>query len=455
MDRAATLEPRRRVLMIARFLPPLGGAGVHRSLGSVRHLPEHGYDVRVITGAGVALDRWSPEDPGLAAGLPPGTEIHRLDGPEPADPPWTRRAERLIGRQTPWIRWWLAGVVRRGLEVGADADLIYVSCAPYETAWAGARLAELLGKPWVADLEDPWALDEMRVHPTALQRRLDLSRMRRALSTASAVVVCAPEAAIRMRRALPGHAPDRIAGIEIGFDGEAFAAPAVPRPAGGAFRIVHTGSMHTDLGQRHRRSRGWRRALGGLPMDVDILTRSHVFLLEAIDRLLADDPALRGRIELHLAGDLTAADRAANEGHAHVHTHGSLSHQDTAALMGSADLLFLPMQDLTPGRRAGLIPYKTFEYLAAERPILAAVPDGDVRDLLAPLAHASLVRPADVTGMAAAIRTWIDRGPVATVDQGVGSPELAGLERRRQVTRIARVLDDVLGVRADAAGAAH
>jgi glycosyltransferase involved in cell wall biosynthesis len=454
MERAATLEPRRRVLMIARFLPPLGGAGVHRSLGSVRHLPEHGYDVQVITGAGTGQDRWTPEDPGLAAGLPPGTEIHRLDGPEPTDPPWTRRAERLVGRRTPWIRWWIDGVVRRGLEVGADADLLYVSCAPYETAWAGAQLAALLGKPWIADLEDPWALDEMRVHPTALQRRLDLSRMRRALSTASAVVMCAPEAALRMRRVLPDQAPDRIIGIEIGFDSEPFAGPATPRAANGAFRIVHTGSMHTELGQRHRHSRGWRRALHGMPMDVDILTRSHVFLLEAIDRVLADDPALRGRVELHLAGDLTAADSAANEGHDHVHAHGSLSHQETAALMRSADLLFLPMQDLPAGQRAGLIPYKTFEYLAAERPILAAVPDGDVRDLLAPLEHASLVRPADVAAMAAAIRGWIDRGPVATVDQGVGSPALAGFERRREVARIACVLDDVLGVRVPAAGAA-
>jgi glycosyltransferase involved in cell wall biosynthesis len=418
---------------------------VHRSLGSVCHLPEHGYDVRVITGSGGGLDRWSPEDPGLLAGMPAGTDVHRLAGPEPTDPPWTRRAERLAGRQTPWIRWWLKGIVDLGLQAGADADLIYVSCAPYETAWAGARLARLLGKPWIADLEDPWALDEMRVHPSGLHRRLDIHRMRRALSTASAVVTCAPETAVRMRAALPQPVAGHVTNVEIGFDAAAFTGGAgAGHPADEPFRIVHTGSMHTALGEQHRASRGWRRALGGMPADVDILTRSHVFLLEAIERVLAADPALRGRVELHLAGNLTPADRAASADHAFVRDHGSLSHEETVALMRSADLLFLPMQDLPAGQRATLIPYKTFEYLAAERPILAAVPDGDVRDLLAPLGHTLLVRPADVTAMAEALATQLAAGPPGPVADGVDSPALAGYDRRRLVARLAGVIDGVL-----------
>jgi hypothetical protein len=442
---AAPRQPRRRILLVSRFLPPLGGAGVHRSLGTVRHLPEHGYDVVVVTGSGGGLDRWSPEDPGLLAGMPAGTEVHRLPGPEPTDPPWTRRAERLAGYQTPWVRWWLDGVVRLGVEVGGDVDAIYCSCAPYETAWAGKRLSAALGKPWIADLEDPWAVDEMRVHPSLLQRRLDLSRMRRALSTASAIVMCAPEAATRLRAALPGVDPQRIASVEIGFDSAAFAGAPPAREPAAPFRIVHTGSMHTDLGLRHRRSRTLRRALGGLPYDVDILTRSHVFLLEAIDALLREDPALAGRIELHLAGGLTPADRAATGDRSYVVEHGSLPHDATAALMRSADLLFLPMQELAPGARAGLIPYKTFEYLAAERPILAAVPEGDVRDLLAPLEHAAVVGPSDVAAMTRELRAAIARGPVDAVAQGVDDPGLAWLERRRLVGRLAGVVDGVVG----------
>jgi hypothetical protein len=115
--------------------------------------------------------------------------------------------------------------------------------------------------------------------------------------------------------------------------------------------------------------------------------------------------------------------------------------------MRTADLLFLPMHDLPPGERAGLIPYKTFEYLAARRPILAAVPDGDVRDLLAPLQRVSVVRPANVVGMTSALRTHIARAPEGAVSEGGEGAALEQLDRRRCVAQVAAVLDDVLSGR--------
>ena len=108
--------------------------------------------------------------------------------------------------------------------------------------------------------------------------------------------------------------------------------------------------------------------------------------------------------------------------------------------MKSADLLFLPMHDLPAGRRAGLIPYKTFEYLAARRPILAAVPEGDVRDLLSSVGDVSLVAPTDVAGMVAAIRSRI-----ADTAARSAADDLGPLERRASVARIAAVLDQVTG----------
>jgi hypothetical protein len=434
-----------RVLVIARFFPPIGGAGVHRTVGSVRHLQEHGYTPVVVTGPGQQRGRWDAHDPELLARIPADVEVHRVRGTEPGGAGGAAaRLERLRPGPARWVRWWIDEAVRLGLEVGADADVILTSCAPYETALAGARLSAELGKPWIADLEDPWALDEMRLHPTALHGALDLRQMRRGLATASAVVMAAPEAAVRVREAMPQLADRPVTGIPIGFERDDFQVPAEPRDDD-VFRIVHTGSMHTDFGTRLRATRTRRRLLGGSVPGLDILTRSHVFLVQAIAELLAAEPALRGRIELHLAGNLTDGDRAVAAGHDFIRTPGLLAHRETVALMRSADLLFLPMHDLPAGRRAGLIPYKTFEYLAAERPILAAVPDGDVRDMLGPLHDVTLVRPADVAGMTAALRTQIERGPVPRVRDGIDSPALRALERRACVARIAAVLDEVLG----------
>jgi glycosyltransferase involved in cell wall biosynthesis len=425
--------------MLARHFPPIGGAGVHRTVGSVRYLPVHGYEPVVVTGAPAHRDRWEPRDDELLASVPGHTAVHRVPG-EPAGS-WSR-SDRLRRLPAPWVRHWVAESVRLGSRVGRGTDMVYASCVPYETAFAAARVARTLGRPWVADLEDAWAFDEMRVLPSSVHRAIDLRQMRRALATASAVVMSAPEAAERVRSGMPELAARVIAGIPIGFEPADFAIAPAPRTPG-TFRIVHAGTMHTDLGQHLRRTRRRRRLLGGAVAGLDILPRSHVFVVKAIETLIACDPAVKGRIELHLAGDMTPEDVAATQHSAFVYARGLLSHADTVALMRSADLLFLPMHELRTGERATLIPYKTFEYLAAGRPILAAIPDGDVRDMLAPLPVAEVVRPADVEAMAAAIRMRI-----AAADRSAGGREPdvdppPAYQRATSVACIASVLDAV------------
>ncbi len=428
-----------RVLILARFFPPIGGAGVHRALGSVRHLPRHGIAPVVVTGPVPRMprNRWEPLDPGLLARVPPGAEVHRLEGPEPNID--LSRLGRALARRPPLVRWWVDESARVGVRVGGSADVVLASCAPYETALAAARAARELGLPWVADLDDPWALDEMRVPASALHRSLDLRRMRRALAGAAAIVTSAPEAARRLRHAMPELA-SRVTAVPIGYEPSDFAEPVEP-PADGVFRILHLGSLHTDFGLELRRTRRRRRLLGGDVPGLDVMTRTHVVAVEALEGLLRAEPSLRGRVELLLAGELTAADRAAAAGRPFVRELGVRSYDEATRLARSADLLFLPMHDLPAGHRAGLIPYKTYDYLGARRPILAAVPDGDVRDLLAPLPQATLVRPGDVDGMMQALRRRI-----ATGRERDAAPPPA-YERARCVAAIAEVLEAATTVR--------
>jgi hypothetical protein len=427
--------------MLARFFPPIGGAGVHRTLGSVHHLPRHGYEPVVVTGPAqqAPRNRWEPTDLDLLARVPADAEIHRLPATEPSQD--VSRVGRLLAVRPPLVRWWIEESARVGSRVGRDADVILASCAPYETAFAAARVARELGLPWIADLEDAWALDEMRVPPSALHRSLDVRRMRRALASASAIVMTAPEAALRVRRAMPELA-SRVTGVPIGFERSDFRVPA-RAAADEVFRIVHTGSMHTDFGGHLRRTRVRRRILGGSVPGLDVLTRSHVFLVEAIERLLREEPSLEGRIELQLAGDLTPSDRAVSERHEFVRELGLRSYDETVRLLRGADLLFLPMHNVPDGVRAGLIPYKTYDYLGAQRPILAAVPDGDVRDMLGMLPNATLVRPDDVDAMTGALRERLaaKRAAAGGREPDVAAP--AAYERRQSVAQIAGVLDAV------------
>jgi glycosyltransferase involved in cell wall biosynthesis len=328
--------------------------------------------------------------------------------------------------------------VRQGSGLSGEVDVVIASMSPFETAEAAARLSHALGKPWVADLRDPWALDEMTVYPTRLHQRREQARMGRLLRTASAVVANTPEAARRIRRQLPEIARVPVVAIPNGFDASDFAPPAPPR-SDGRFRIVHTGSLHTDIGTRQRTAR-LQRLLGG-SADVDILPRSHVYLLQAIDRLIARDSVLGSRIEVILAGVLSRTDLEIADRSAVVRTRGFLPHDKTIALMRSADLLFLPMYKLPPGRRSGIVPGKAYEYLAAQRPILAAVPAGDARDILVEAGSAHICEPDDVAAMAAAIEgqlTGLDEKPARVADA-----VLHRFERRALTAELAVVLDAV------------
>jgi glycosyltransferase involved in cell wall biosynthesis len=389
-----------RVLTLAYHFPPIGGAGVQRNAQLTRQLAAFGWSQTVISGPGRGGSRWTPLDPAVGSGR--DAFVLRLPSSEPRVGPWGERAERWLRLRSAWAKWWKREVLRIASEVNGEVDVIHASLAPYQTAETAVALARSIRVPLVLDLEDPWAFDDMLVYPTAVHRSLERARMRRILRHADVIVMNTEEAARRVRAAFPELRATDVLAIPNGFDARDFAAP-VPPLSDDVFRIVHTGSFHTDLGLRALRASRIRRALGGFERDANFLARSPTFLLEALERVFLARPELSTRVELHLVGTLTDEDERLLQGKPYVRRHGFLSHEQTIAMIRNADLLFLPLYDLPEGLRAAIVPQKTYEYIASGRPILAAVPDGDARDLLEACETARLCRPTDVDSLAATI----------------------------------------------------
>jgi glycosyltransferase involved in cell wall biosynthesis len=428
-----------RVLLLAYFFPPIGGSGVQRSVKFARYLPSFGWTPVIVTGPAATAGE-IPHDMTLGDELPADLEVLRARGPEPEPSQgWLGRSERWLRRPSPWARWWMDAAVEAGA-AARDVDVIISTMSPFESAEAGARLAQKLGKPWIADLRDPWALDEMFAYPSFLHRRLDRRRMERLLRSAAAVVMNTPEAAAQMKRLLPALG-DRVVSITNGFDPTDFAPPA-PRE-NSTFRIVHAGDMHTALGVQHRKTAVARRLLGGTLGRVEVLTRSHLFLLQALDRLIEADPTIRDRVELRLVGNLTESDRAAISTRARVATTGYLPHGEAVGAMQAADLLFFPMHELEPGRRARIVPGKLYEYLATGRPILGAVPQGDARDLMLEAGAAWCCEPSDVDAMAATILARLQAHEAGEPPPARRADVLARYERRALTARLAELLDEI------------
>jgi glycosyltransferase involved in cell wall biosynthesis len=434
----------KRLLFHSYHFPPIGGSGAQRPLKMVRHLHQLGYESVVVTAGGATSDRWAPEDSTLAAELPAGLRVARFPNDDEPSPSSARAAiERWLNLKSTWEDWWIEGSSRLSLRVADGIDLIYVWMQPYTSAKVGAALSRRLGRPWVADLGDPWALDEMLVYPTRIHRRLALKRMRNDLASAAAIVMSTSEAVRRLLEAFPELSGRPVVTIPNGFDGLDFEGEQ-PIRNDQKFRIVHTGYLHTALGEQHRRRRLMRDVLGGSVPGLEILTRSHVYLVEAINRVLADNPELADILELHLVGITTEADRRVAARCPVAKLHGYVSHSASIEMMRSADLLFLPLHNLPGAQRASIVPGKTYEYLASGTPILAAVPPGDARDILTEAGNAIVTDPDDFEAIASGIRCALERASAGAPAQSPDPSVVARFEYRNLARDLATVFDGVL-----------
>jgi glycosyltransferase involved in cell wall biosynthesis len=433
------------ILFIAYYFPPMGGAGSQRSLKFANYLPTHGYRPIVLSGASGTSDRWAPVDRGLESELSnPNVKIRRagiLDTPLPGKIPTA--ITEWMGRMHPFgIRW--LNVIRRH---GADLceihrpKLILATMSPFETAAGAVELSARFSIPWVADLRDPWALDEWQVYKTRWHARAKRNQMERELQSASLIIMNTPEAANRCREAFPSLSHIPIVCIPNGFDANDFEGPLEPL-RNPRFTIVHTGALHTDKGLAQSKWRMLYHALGRAHPGVEFLSRSHVFLMRAIEKWTREEPARRDDVRLILAGVTTESDRAvvaASGVEGMVEMTGYLSHRQSLDLVRRADLLFLPMHQVGSGQKASIVPGKTYEYMASGRPILAAVPDGDAKDFLSRRGTGRIVSPPDVDGMLGVLRAchreWASSA--ANKPQDWNSQFVSQFERRNLTKRLA------------------
>ena len=191
----------------------------------------------------------------LAAEVPAATVVRRIDvGAAAASAAGDAAADRWLGRPGR-VR---PLVDRRAAEVAAQArnvDLVYASMSPYESGRSpptGSPRSS--GVPWVADLRDPVGARRDDGVPEPAPPARELRRMRRLLRRRRRGRHEHAEAAARLVRALPRGRPraarrrSRTASMPSDFDGPAAAADD------DAFRIVHAGYLHTELGRGSARA---------------------------------------------------------------------------------------------------------------------------------------------------------------------------------------------------------
>jgi glycosyltransferase involved in cell wall biosynthesis len=143
-------------------------------------------------------------------------------------------------------------------------------------------------------------------------------------------------------------------------------------------------------------------------------------------------------------GDFRPADREWAEGLGlgdRLELHPYASHRHALELQRSSDALLLLIPD-ADGRGRGVLSGKVFEYLAAERPILAVVPpDGAAADLIREVGNGVVAPPEDVAAIREALAALVERWQAGSLN-GSPLPEdvRERLDRRSRVREYADLL---------------
>jgi glycosyltransferase involved in cell wall biosynthesis len=410
-----------KVLLVTLYFPPAGGGGVQRSLKLATHLPALGIQTHVL-----APDdpKWVHTDDELE--LPTQAWVHRArylgpKGRRPAEELHGREGLDLLGaharlafrrvlvpdENVSWNLTAIPAALRIVREHGID--VVLTSSPPGSVHLLGAAVKRATGVRWVADLRDSIAAHPHRRSESPLVRAKEKTAeavARLVARSADAVVTVSAAIADEVRELEP-RGP--VATISNGCDFDDFAG--LDYTPGERFRITHTGSF---FGKRDPRP-----FLSALAESRTDAVARFVGDFRTADREWAEGLGLGDRLELL----------------PYVPRRRSLELQrDSEAL-----LLLIPEAG---GRGRGVLSGKVYEYLAAERPILAVVPpDGAAAALLRETGAGIVVAPDDVRGMREALEQLEGRFRAGRLN---GTPlptaQRERLSRRARVEELAELL---------------
>jgi glycosyltransferase involved in cell wall biosynthesis len=370
-----------KVLLVTMYFPPAGGGGVQRPLKLAAHLPELGVETHIL-----APDdpRWFHRDD---VPVPPDAIVHRA---RYVGPSGRKLAEELHGLTGPRrglvharalgrrllvpdenVTWNLTAdraaarlVKREGIEV------VITTSPPVSVHLVGAIAKRATGVRWVADLRDSIAHPHRRVESRLVRaKEWTAGRVGRLVARRADGIVAVSDAIAEEARALGPSGPVRT--IANGADFDDFDGLEYRRSE--RFRITHTGSF---FGKRDPRP--FLTALAKSGLDVEA---RFVGDFRSADRAWARERGLDDRLSL-----VPYAPR-----------------REALKLQRDSEALLLLIPEAA-GRGKGVLSGKVFEYLAAERPILALVPpDGAAAELIRETGAGVVVAPEDVDGIAAAL----------------------------------------------------
>lgn len=412
----------------------MGISGAKRALHLVRHLPQHGYLPLVLAG-NPALE---PADPDLAHAIPRDAVVqYNFSG---IVRPALNRTQRSPGAVktstnpksrlhfppswrylTPFDRylWDVPAAVRAGLSMidryGAKA--IHVSADPWSGLVAGWYLHRRTGLPLVADLRDPWSMHQAKM---ALRPRGSQQLLRQVeetiFETASAVILNTQSCRDAYVNAFRGRiGADRFYAVHNAFDPSLF--EPTPAQLADVFTVLYFGRFRQFVGP------------------TSLLSGFAAFVQEL--KLTPNQARLRivGESETNVAEAIVAAGLTA-----FADITPAVPFRQSLGVLQNAHVLTLVIEDECQLQ----IPGKLFDYLAAQRPILAISSNREANEILRHTSAGWSVSPHDPAAITRTLVRLYGDPRVRTHPYPLDHAVADQYSAHQQANKIATILNAVL-----------
>lgn len=367
----------KKVLIIAYYWPPAGGPGVQRWLKFVKYLPEFNIQpivyvpknatypiidkdlVKDVSKDAIILKQPIKEPYKLASFFSKKSTQSISSGIIKAE-----RKQSFVEKALLYARgnffipdarvgWVNPSVTYLSNYIKNNAiDTIITTGPPHSMHLIGMQLQKRFAVKWIADFRDPWTSigyhKELKLTEKSAQKHKDLEK--EVLNNADAIITTS----FTTKKEFSKITQKPIHVITNGYDVEYIEKPLMDEK----FTISHIGSL---LSKRNPR-----------------------ILWKVLKDILKENEAFRNDFQLQLIGKVssdiidTLTEFRLNN---YLNVVGYVSHTDALKYQRSSQMLL--MIEIDSYETQGIIPGKLFEYMAAERPILAIGPvNSDVEKII-------------------------------------------------------------------------
>lgn len=421
----------RQVALVAYHFPPHGGVAGQRAAKFAKYLPAFGWMPTIVSAAPTCYPQ-DLLDPDLGRQVD-ACEVVRLWYPGPwllfnrgakpreVAPPrphlegGVRSSVTNLGLACDTLPWaFRVMTALRNLARRSDLHAVITMSPPGWSHVAGHYARRRLGIPWLMDLRDQWHGHPAHPGPSWWSR-LEREVEHASLATADAVVT-ATATLSRHYRSI--GAAGRVETITNGFDPADY--DGLDRAAARSFTVAHVGSLGVS-----------RSPLPFLDLWRRFLSESGVDPAAVALRFVGPT----GRIDF--SGGIARDARLA----ATVTFRPFVTHREALAeMLGASVLLLLPPTQ--PGSEH-MLTGKLFEYLAARRPVLALVPEGELATLIREREAGISIPPDDHGAIVQQLQDFYQRHRSGKLLVNGGS-NLGDFDRRVLTQRLAQILDDLV-----------